>query len=87
MNRPQNLEFYRFCIQIWGKLTLYNTEWESDQKTQEESQEVSPFPTDDHKAAINRHHSLAKTNTNNIKDPQRKHRLGTSVRKLLEGLK
>ena len=41
--------------------------------TTDESQEVSPFPTGDHKAHINRHvqrHSKHKTEKN-IKDPQR----------------
>ena len=38
--------------------------------TTNESQEVSPFPAADHKAHINR---LNK----NIKDPQKKYRLGT----------
>ena len=51
------------------------------------SQEVSPFPTGDHKAARNRHGSMTKTNTNNKKDPQKKQRLERSVRKSLEGLK
>ena len=47
------------------------------------SQEVSPFPAGDHKA---QRHSKHKTEKN-IKDPQKKYRLGT-VRKniLLEGL-
>ena len=44
-----------------------------------ESQEVSPFPTDDHKASTNRKHS--------INDPQKQKRLGTvSKNILLEGL-
>ena len=37
----------------------------------------SPFPTGGHKAARNRHHSMAKANTDNKKDPQKKTRLGT----------
>ena len=44
-----------------------------------ESQEVSPFPAGDHKAHINRRaqrHSKHKTEQN-IKDPQKKYRLGT----------
>ena len=44
-----------------------------------ESQEVSPFPAGDHKAHINRRiqiHSKHKTEKN-IKDPQKKYRLGT----------
>ena len=49
--------------------------------TTNESQEVSPFPADDHKAhtCINRgvqRHSKHKTE-NTIKDPQKKYRLGT----------
>ena len=39
-----------------------------------ESQEVSPFPSGDHKASINRR---ARKHRNNINDPQKKHRLGT----------
>ena len=44
-----------------------------------ESQEGSPFPAGDHKAHINRHaqrHRKHKTEKN-IKDPQKKYRLGT----------
>ena len=44
-----------------------------------ECQEVSPFPAGDHKAHINRRaqrHSKHKTEQN-IKDPQKKYRLGT----------
>ena len=42
--------------------------WESDKKNTRKyhtqgSQEVSPFPADDHKAARNRQDSLTKTNT------------------------
>ena len=47
--------------------------------TTNQSQEVSPFPAGDHKAHINRRaqrHSKHKTNKN-IKDPQKKYRLGT----------
>ena len=44
-----------------------------------ESQEVSPFPAGDHKAHINRRtQNIANTRQNkNIKDPQKKYRLGT----------
>ena len=48
-----------------------------------ESQEVSPFPAGDHKAHTNRRaqrHSKHKTEqkqNKNIKDPQKKYRLGT----------
>ena len=47
--------------------------------TTNESQEVSPFEAGDHKAHINRRaqrHSKHKTEKN-IKDPQKKYRLGT----------
>ena len=47
--------------------------------TTNESQEVSPFPAGDHKPHINRRsqrHSKHKTEKN-IKDPQKKYRLGT----------
>ena len=53
-----------------------------------ESQEVSPFPTGDHKASTNRHawkHN--KQDRNNINDPQKKHSLGTVSKNILpEGL-
>ena len=47
--------------------------------TTNESQEVSPFPVGDHKAHINRRtQNIANTRQNkNIKDPQKKYRLGT----------
>ena len=51
----------------------------------QESQEVSSFPTDDLKPARNRHGIMAKTNTNNYKDPQKKHRLGTVSKKITGG--
>ena len=45
-----------------------NTVWESDNNTRkhnvQESQEGSPFPTGDLKAARNRHGNMAKINTN-----------------------
>ena len=46
--------------------------------TTDESQEVSPFQAGDHKAHMNRRerHSKHKTEKN-IKDPQKKYRLGT----------
>ena len=53
------------------------------------SQEVSPFPAGDHKASINRgaRKHNQKQERNNIKDPQKKHRLGTvSKNTLLEGI-
>ena len=57
-------------------------QWESDKLTEDttnESQEVSPFPADDHEAHINRRaQNIANTRqNNNIKDPQKKYRLGT----------
>ena len=48
--------------------------------TTNESQEVSPFSAGDHKAHIDRRaqrHSKHKTEKKNIKDPQKKYRLGT----------
>ena len=47
--------------------------------TTNESQEVSPLLAGDHKAHINRRaQNIANTRQNkNIKDPQKKHRLGT----------
>ena len=43
-----------------------------------ESQEVSPLPAGDHKAQINRHVQRQETQERkNIKDQQKKHRLGT----------
>ena len=53
-----------------------------------ESQEVSPFPADDHQAQqTDVHESITKQDRNNINDPQKKQRLGTvSKNILLEGL-
>ena len=54
-------------------------ETNSQLDTTNESQEVSPFPAGDHKAHINRRpqrQSKHKTEKN-IKDPQKKYRLGT----------
>ena len=59
-----------------------DTNWKvtnSELDTTNESQEVSPFPAGDHKAQINRRaqrHNKHKTEQN-IKDPQKKYRLGT----------
>ena len=51
------------------------------------SQEVSPFPAGDHKAAMNRRESMRNTRHKNANDPQKKYRLGTvSKNILLEGL-
>ena len=57
-------------------------QWESDKLTEDttnESQEISPFPAGDHKAHINRRaQNIANTRQKkNIKDPQKKYRLGT----------
>ena len=41
------------------------------------SQEVSPFPSGDHKAEMNRHESMTKQDINSTNDPQKKYRLGT----------
>ena len=41
------------------------------------SQEVSPFPAGDHKAAMNRRESMNTQDINNTHDPQKKYRLGT----------
>ena len=50
------------------------------------SQEVSPFPEGDHKAAMNRRESMRNTRHKNTYDPQKKYRLGTiSKNILLEG--
>ena len=40
-----------------------DTTWESDTNTNiiNESQEISPFPAGDHKAAMNRHKSMTNT--------------------------
>ena len=65
-------------------LTQVST-WESNKNTiiiTNKSQEVSPFPSGDHKAAMNRHKSMRNTN-----DPQKEYHFGTiSKYILLEGL-
>ena len=51
------------------------------------SQEVSPFPADDHKTAMNRRESMRNTRHKNSNDSQKKYRFGTvSKIILLEGL-
>ena len=52
------------------------------------SQEVSPFPAGDHKAAMNRRKSMKKKqDINNTNDPQKKYRIEmVSKTTLLEGL-
>ena len=53
----------------------------------QESQEVSPFPVGDYKAAINRQDSVAKTNTKNKKKSTKKAPpWNGQPRKILEGL-
>ena len=50
-------------------------------------QEVSPFPSGDHKAAMNRRKGMTNTR-HNINDPQKKYRLGTVSKNIfLEGCK
>ena len=64
------------CNQVHHKTS--NTTWESVKNTWkhhiQESQEVSPSPEVDHKAAMNRQESM--TNINNKKGPQKKQCLG-----------
>ena len=50
------------------------------------SQEVSPFPTGDHKAARNRHDSMTKTNANNKKRSTQETTPGTVSKKITGGL-
>ena len=51
---------------------------DSQLDTTNESQKVSPFPAGDHKAQIKRRTQRHnKRKTENIKDPQKKYRLGT----------
>ena len=55
--------------------------------TTNKNQEVSPFPAGDHKSHINRRaqrHSKHKTEQN-IKNPQKKYRLGTVSKKYFTG--
>ena len=47
------------------------------------SQEVSPFPAGDHKAAMNRRESMKNTRHNNTNDPQKKYRLGMVSKNIL----
>ena len=50
------------------------------------SQEVSPFPAGDHKAAMNGRESMRNTRHKNTNDSQKKYRLGTVCKNiLLEG--
>ena len=67
-----------------------DTTWESDKthlNITNKSQEVSPFPAGDHKAAMNRRETMTNTRHKYTNDPQKKYRLGTvSKNILLEGL-
>ena len=67
-----------------------DTTWESNKNTiniTNKSQEVSPFPAGDLKAAMNRGESRRNTGHKNKNGPQKKLRLGTvSKNILLEGL-
>ena len=67
-----------------------DTKWESNKVTiniTNKSQEVSPFPSSEHKAAMNRRESMKTQDINNTNDPQKKCRIGTvSKNRLLEGL-
>ena len=69
------------------------TIWESDKHTRKhnirESQEVSPFPAGDYKAARLRQGSLTDKHETQItkKDPQKKQRLGTVKKKITGKLK
>ena len=56
-----------------------DTNWYSNKNTiniTNKSQEVSPFPSGDHKAAMNRRESTTNTRQNSTNDPQQKYRLG-----------
>ena len=70
--------------------TTQDTTWERNKNTiniTNKSQEVSRFPADDQKAAMNRRESMRSTRHKNTNDPQKKYRLGTvSKNILLEGL-
>ena len=77
---------------ITPNLTHHLGKWQKHKKTThvKESQEVSPIPAGDHKAARDRQDRYNKRQTwniNNKKDPQKKHHLGiVSKKELLEGL-
>ena len=64
--------------------------WERKKNTiniTNKSQEVSPFPEGDSKAAMNRRESMTNTRHENTNDPQKKYRFGTvSKNILLKGL-
>ena len=67
-----------------------DTIWDSKKNTisiTSKSQEDSPFPAGDHKAAMNRRESMRNKRHKNTNGPQKKYRLGTVSKSiLLEGL-
>ena len=63
------------------------TTWKSNKNTiniTNKSQEVSPFPAGDHKAARNRYESMRNTRHINTNDPQKKYCLGTVSKNILD---
>ena len=59
-----------------------DTNWKvtnSQLYTTNESQEISPFPAGDHKAQMNRRAQRHNKQKKNMKDPQKKYRLGIYV--------
>ena len=64
---------------------LTQTVWKNKKHTRnhqlQESQEIRSFPTGDHKAARNRHDSMAKIDTNNTTIHKKTTALKRSVRK------
>ena len=67
-----------------------DTSWESNKNTiniTNKSQEVSPFPAGDHKAAMKRRESMRNKRHKNTKYRQKKYRFGTVIKIILqEGL-
>ena len=62
-----------------------DTIWESNKNTTNltnKSQEVSPFPAGDHKAAITRHESMRNIRHKNTNDPQKKYTLEQSTKEV-----
>ena len=63
-----------------------DTTWERNKTTINiinKSQEVSPFPAGDHKAAMKRRESMRNTRQKDTNDPQRKYRLRTVSKNIL----
>ena len=56
----------------WLKIPYEKVTKTQDLHRTQESQEIGPFPTGDHKAARNRHDSIIKRQTWNIKGPRKK---------------